>query len=149
MTSVATRWAIADTGPLVAYLDRGEAAHESVTACFKLIEAPVLVCEPVLTEAMRLLRRAAGAQDHLFALLESGALRLSFALESELGAVRSLHRKYSDVPMSLADACLVRMAELHDDHAVFTFDAHFAAYRKHGDRPIPLVTLEGPRERAR
>lgn len=135
-----TRSAIADTGPLVAYLDRGEASHETVTARFKELEAPVLLCEPVLTEAMFLLRRSARAQDQLFGLLESGALRLAFALEPEREAVRALHRRYADVPMSLADACLVRMAELHDDHAVFTLDAHFAVYCKHGNRPIPLVT---------
>jgi predicted nucleic acid-binding protein len=138
-----TRWAIADTGPLVAYLDRGDASHDRVMARFKSLEAPVLVCEPVLTEAMFLLRRAAGAQDQLFGLLGSGALRLAFALEPEREAVRALHRKYGDVPMSLADACLVRMAELHDDHSVFTLDAHFAVYRKHGNQPIALVTLEG------
>ena len=133
------RSAIADTGPLVAYLDRGEAHHDRTVARFKELEAPVLVCEAVLTEAMFLLRGSYRAQDELFGMLHSGALRLAFALAPEREAVRALRRKYADVPMSLADACLVRMAELHDRYAVFTLDADFAVYRKHGNQPIPLV----------
>jgi predicted nucleic acid-binding protein len=134
-----TRWAIADTGPLVAYLDRSEARHKDVTARFKELAAPILVCEPVLTEAMYLLKASRRAQDELFGLLEDGALQLAFSLEPEREAVRALRRKFADTPMSLADACLVRMAELHDDHAVFTLDRHFSIYRKHGNRLIPLV----------
>lgn len=137
-----TRWAIADTGPLVAYLDRREASHESVTACFAELASPVLVCEPVLTETAYLLRRVHRAQDALFGLLESGALLLDFALAPERGAVRSLLNRYADRPMSLADACVVRMAELHERHAVFTLDADFGVYRRHGDQPMELVTPE-------
>lgn len=139
---MATRSAIADTGPLVAFLDRREQSHQEIVARFKELEAPVLVCEPVLTEAAFLLRRSPPAQDHLLAMLEAGALRIAFSLDQEREAVRAFCRKYANLPMSLADACVVRMAELYDDYAVFTLDAHFAAYRKHGDQNIPLVVRE-------
>lgn len=134
------RWAIADTGVIVAFLDQRDAHHGWAVTAARELGLPWLTCEAVLAEAWHLLRRVPSAGDQLFGLLASGALRLPFALEPEREAVRALHRKYRDVPMSLADACLVRMAELHDDHAVFTLDAHFAVYRKHGNRPIPLVT---------
>lgn len=49
-------------------------------------------------------------------------------------------KKYADTPMSFADACLVRMAELDDDAVVVTLDSDFTVYRKNGDQPIPLVT---------
>ena len=48
-------------------------------------------------------------------------------------------RKYADVPMSLADACLVRMAELNAHSSVLTLDRDFRVYRKHGRQVIPLA----------
>ena len=50
-----------------------------------------------------------------------------------------LHQKYSDRPMSFADACVVRMAEIHDRHAVFTLDSDFSVYRKYGKSPLTLI----------
>jgi predicted nucleic acid-binding protein len=55
-------------------------------------------------------------------------------------ALRALHRKYRDRPMSLADACVVRMAELFDQHAVLTLDSDFSAYRKHSRAPLELIS---------
>jgi hypothetical protein len=76
------------------------------------MEAPLLICEPVLTETMHLLARLPRAQDELFGLLENGALNIAFCIEDHVPAVRALHQKYRSKPMSLADACIVRMAEL-------------------------------------
>jgi len=133
------RRAIADTGPLVAFLDRGEQHHAWVAAQIPELEAPLLVCEPVLAEAMFLLRRRPDAQDALLGLLQRGALRIGLQLADHTPEVRMLCRKYRDVPMSLADACLVRMAELFDGHAVFTLDLDFAVYRKRGREPLELM----------
>jgi predicted nucleic acid-binding protein len=131
--------AIVDTGPLVAFLDRGERHHRWVTERIAELEAPLLVCEPVLAEAMYLLARLPRAQDALFGLLENGALRIAFRLDEHVRALHRLHRKYRDTPMSLADCCLVRMAELNDRHAVLTLDADFSIYRKHRRAPITLI----------
>lgn len=100
---------------------------------------PLLVCEPVLTEAAHLLRRNPNAQDSLLAAVESGALSLAFVAAEHIASLRALRRKYRDTPMSLADACIVRMAELHDRHAVFTLDSDFTIYRKHGKSPLALI----------
>jgi predicted nucleic acid-binding protein len=138
MVSVAMAVAIVDTGPLVALFDRAERHHRWVVERFEKLEAPLLVCEPVLAEAMYLLARHTRVQDALLELIENGALRLAFRLEEHLGAVRKLLRKYKDTPMSLADACIVRMAEIHDRHAVLTLDSDFLVYRKHG-RALPAL----------
>ncbi len=131
--------AIADTGPLVAFLDRAERHHTWASERVKELGAPLLVCEPVLAEAMYLLADLPKAQDALFGLLENGALRVAFHLEEHVPALRALHRKYRDRPLSLADACIVRMAELFDQHQVFTLDSDFAIYRKHGREPLALI----------
>lgn len=131
--------AIVDTGPLVAFLDRAERHHAWAVECVRELEAPLLVCEPVLAEAMHLLARLSKAQDALLGLLENGALRVAFHLEEHIPELRALRRKYGDRPMSLADACIVRMAELFERHRVFTLDSDFSIYRRHGREPLPLL----------
>ncbi len=131
--------AIVDTGPLVAFFDRAEQHHLWAAARVEELEAPLLVCEPVLAEAMYLLGRHARAQDALFELLQNGALRVAFRIEEHVAGLRTLLRKYRDTPMSLADACVVRMAELNERHAVLTLDSDFTVYRKHGRTPLTLI----------
>ena len=134
--------AIVDTGPLVAFFDRSERHHAWVVARIDEIEPPLLVCEPVLTEAMYLLGHYPAAADALIGLLQNGALYIAFQIEPNIEPVRRLLRKYRDTPMSLADACVVRMAEIHARHDVLTLDSDFAIYRKHGRVPLPLIQPE-------
>jgi predicted nucleic acid-binding protein len=94
---------------------------------------------PVLSEAMFLLRDHARGQDILLELVERGALNIAFQMEEHIGTLRSLLRKYRDLPMSLADACLVRMAEIDERYAVLTLDSDFSVYRKHGRLPLMLI----------
>jgi uncharacterized protein len=133
------RAAIVDTGPLVAFLDRAEQHHGWVVERIEELEAPLLVCEPVLAESMYLLARFARAQEALFGLLDNGALRIAFRIEEHVPALRKLHQKYRDRPMSLADACIVRMAETYERHAVLTLDSDFSVYRKHSSIPLALI----------
>ena len=106
--------AIVDTGPLVAFFDRSERHYE--WACSQMNEAdlPLLVCEPALTEVLYLLTGHPDAQDAMIEFAETGVLKIAFHLDEHVRAVRDLRRKYRDVPMSIADACIVRMAEIHD-----------------------------------
>jgi hypothetical protein len=67
------------------------------------------VCEPVLAEAMHLLARLPVAQYALMSLFENGALSIGMHVEDHVPELRRLLRKYQDQPMSLADACIVRM----------------------------------------
>jgi predicted nucleic acid-binding protein len=134
--------AIVDTGPLVAFMDRAERHHGWVIQRIETLQPPLLVCEPVLAETMYLLGRFPRAQDALFGLLDNGAIALAFHIEEHVAALRGLLRKYRDTPMSLADACIVRMAEIHDRYAVLTLDSDFTVYRKHGRAPLTIIHPE-------
>lgn len=131
--------AIVDTGPLVAFFDRAERHHDWIAERIEEFDAPLLVCEPVLAETMHLLSRYPKAQDALFELLQNGALRVAFRIAEHVEALRKLRHKYRNTPISLADACIVRMAEIHEQHAVLTLDSDFCVYRKHGRVPLTLV----------
>ena len=100
------RAAVVDTGPLVAFLDRAEHHHRWVAARVEELDTPLLVCEPVLAESMHLLAPFARAQEALFRLLDNRALKIAFHIEEHVPALRKLHQKYRDRPMSLADACM-------------------------------------------
>jgi len=98
-----------------------------------------LTCDAVLTETLFLLRNLRGGSDAVFRLLDAGIIQSTFRLADDHLTIAELLRKYADVPMSLADACLVRMAEEHDV-AIITLDSDFAIYRKHRTHTIDLVT---------
>ena len=83
---------------------------------------PLLTCEPVLTEAAFLLKREGRDADALFALLERGVIRIALAVEEQQADLRALMRRYRSRPMSLADACLVRLSEIHGTSEVLTLD---------------------------
>jgi uncharacterized protein len=108
-------------GPLVAFLDRAEQHRRCFAERIEDLDTPLLVCEPVLAEAMHLLARFARAHD---GLLENSALMIAFHIDELISALRLPHQKYRDRPMSLADACIVRMAEIYERHAVLTRHAY-------------------------
>ena len=128
-----------DAGPLVAFLDRRELLHHWSRRVFERARAPLLTCDAVLAEACFLLRGQGSGPDAVLALVEKGFLMPVFSLNQEVPAVRRLIARYASVPMSLADACLVRMSELHDAAIVLTFDKDFTVYRRHGRREIPVL----------
>jgi predicted nucleic acid-binding protein len=99
-----------------------------------------MTCQAALSESFFLLERTREGKQALCALLERKVILLSFSMEDDVTETLRLLRRYGDIPMSLADACLVRMAELIPDATVFTTDSDFATYRKHGRQIIPLIT---------
>lgn len=128
-----------DTGPLVAFLNRADRLHEWAAAQWAEIEPPLLTCESVLSEACFLLRRSPGGAAAVLELVERGVVKLPFDVAPEADTIGKLLRRYADVPMSLADACLVRMAEQDSRARVFTADSDFRLYRAQGRRVIPLI----------
>ena len=134
--------AIADTGPLVALIDPDTREHEWACDHAKALPKPLLTSEPVLTEAAFLLARDGFDADELFALADAGAIAVGLEFNRERGALRSLLRKYRGVPMSLADATLVRLSELHRDCLIVTFDTDFRIYRRGASNPIPVLMPE-------
>ena len=130
---------VVDTGPLVAFIDHDDAHHLWTTEQLRLLEPPFLTCEAVISESLFLLERAKHGVPTLMNMLREDLVRLSFDLEDNLDAVSRLIAKYQDVPMSLADACLVRMSEIQTNARVFTLDSDFKLYRRNSRQTIPLI----------
>jgi uncharacterized protein len=130
---------IVDTGPLVAYFDGNDQHHAWAIEQFRTYPAPYFTCEAVLSEVDHLLEKANVPSGAIFEALRSGALEIGFHLSEQTTAVERLKLAYKDVPMSLADACLVRMAELAERAKVITLDSDFRIYRKNRRHVIPLI----------
>jgi predicted nucleic acid-binding protein len=129
---------IADSSALAALIDRREEHHSWALATLPHLPYPWFTCEAVISETFFLL----GVQHHpLFdKLLRRGCLRITYNLNQEMEAVLDLKAKYTSVPMSFADACLVRMTELLPDPVILTTDSDFKIYRRHQRHTIPLLS---------
>jgi predicted nucleic acid-binding protein len=130
-----------DTGPLVSFLAAGR-HHTWTVEQWKRLSPPLLTCEPVLTEASFLLTREGCGADAIFELLDRRVIRIAFSVQEEQGDLRALMLRYRNRPMSLADACLVRLSEIHKSAEIFTLDSDFRIYRRHGNKVIPLLMPE-------
>ena len=128
-----------DTGPLVACINRRDKFHSWARERLGEISPPMLTCEAVLAEACFLLQDTSGGTTAVLDLVERGGLLVDFQVSTYIKSIRILTGKYSGVPMSLADACLVKMTELHDDSTVMTLDGDFLIYRRHGRQTISVL----------
>ena len=129
-----------DAGPLIGYLNRKDQYHDWAVESWAAMTEPLWTCEAVLSEAIFNLQSEGMSLDSILSYLESGIIRLDFSMEDNRADVLNLLRKYADQPMSLADACLVRMAELNGNCQIFTTDRDFLVYRRKGRSVIPLLT---------
>ena len=136
------RDAIVDTGPIVALLNARDEFHAWARETMGSIEPPMLTCEPVLAEASYLVRKLRGGPEAVLDLVTRGVLAVPFRVDAELLALRTLVARYVSVPMSLADACLVRMAETRPKSTVVTLDGDFRVFRRSGRLAIPLLMPE-------
>jgi predicted nucleic acid-binding protein len=128
---------LADAGFLVALLSRRDRNHRWAAALAPRFPPPWKTCEAALSEAFHLLGpRGAPA---LAAMLRRGAVVRDFQLGLDSEPILRLMHKYADVPMSFADACLVRMTEMLPDPVLLTTDANFRIYRRHGRQTVPCV----------
>ena len=103
------------------------------------IEPPLLTCEAVLAESCFLLRRLPGGGRTIAELVNRKIVEIPFRVQAHAESLARLLDKYSNVPMSLADACLVRMSELYEQIALLTLDEDFRLYRRHGRQVIPAL----------
>jgi predicted nucleic acid-binding protein len=129
-----------DTGPLVAYLNRADRFHDWAKTQWERISPPMVTCEAVLAETCYLLRNLPGGSQAVLELVNRAIIQIHFRLEEEALSVGKLLVRYANVPMSLADGCLVRMAEQRSKSAVLTLDTDFRIYRKHGRHVISVMT---------
>ena len=129
---------IVDAGFLIALLSKRDTHHAWAAARAPDLPPPWLTCEAVLSEALHVL--GPGGRPALGELLRRRALLVRFSLADNLDPVLKLLAKYSNVPMSLADACLVRMTETLGDPILLTTDEDFRIYRRHGRQTVPCAT---------
>ncbi len=135
------RGVLMDAGPLVAFRRSRDEHHDWAVAAFGALDPPMISCEPVLTEVSFLLARSGISAEWPVEMVNRGAMQLRVHIEDEAEPIRALMQRYVNVPMSLADACLVRLAEL-TGLPICTLDSDFAIYRAHGRRALTLITPE-------
>ena len=126
---------LVDAGFLVALLTRRDTNHRWAEAETVKYPPPWTTCEATLSEAFYLLGQKGATA--LAALMRRGAVVCGFALGDDFEAVLTLMHKYSDVPMSLADGCLVRMSETLPKPILLTTDSDFRIYRRHSRQAVP------------
>ena len=134
------RRVILDTGPLVAFLHAPDQHHDWAREILQEVEAPMVTCEAVISEACFLLGNWPAAVEKIGGFLRSGVIKVSFSLGEEGAPVFALITRYTNMPISFADACLVAMSERHEDSRVLTLDSDFEIYRRHRRRKIHLLT---------
>ena len=132
------RSVLVDAGFLVALLSQRDGNHAWAAEQGERLPPPWRTCEAVLSEAFHLLGVRGGPG--LAALVRRRAVTLSFDLGKDIEPVLKLMQRYSSVPMSLADACLVRMSEVLADPMVLTTDGDFRIYRRNGRQVVPCLT---------
>jgi len=133
-----------DTGPLVAYLTERDVYHDWAIDTFAGLDPPAITCEPVLTEAAFLVVRNGQPATLVLDYALESEMRIGLQLEREMQIISDLMRRYANVPMSLADACLVRLAEM-TDLPICTLDRDFAIYRTGRRRALNLIIPSDPR----
>jgi uncharacterized protein len=130
---------ILDTGVLVAHLRKSDTFHQWAVTQWHRIDLPVFTCDAVISEACFLFRDLPHMQQAIVELIESNVINIAFDLQNEASNVRVLMNRYESVPMSFADACLVRMSEQISNSAVMTLDSDFKIYRRHRHEEIPVI----------
>jgi|ERR1051326_527024 predicted nucleic acid-binding protein len=126
---------LVDSGFLVALLNRRDRDHQWAVVQASQLPPPWNTCEAALSEAFYLLGQ--NGRGWLTTLLRRNAVISAFALVDNRDSVLDLIHKYAEIPMSLADACLVRMTEVLPDPVVLTNDNDFRIYRRHSRQVIP------------
>src|SRR5207244_1841703 len=126
-------------GPLLDSFVPGSRHHSWVIEQWQRLDPPLLTCESVLSETAFLLHRDGFDSSALIKMVEVGFLKIGLTLQPHLADIHALMRRYRNVPMSLADACLVRLSEINPSAVLLTLDSDFHVYRKHGNKVIPLL----------
>ena len=129
-----------DTGPLVALLSQNDANHARARRLFAECVPPFRCCEAVVAEACFLMSKvhAAGPAE-VVALARRGVYDVAMSIEEHWASIEALLRKYADRPISSADACLIRCAEIHQEARILTFDGDFGVYRWARNRKFELL----------
>ncbi|MBI2806448.1 MAG: PIN domain-containing protein [Planctomycetes bacterium] len=130
---------ILDTGCIVALVDRREQYHPQCVKAMTALSEPPITCEAVIVECLYLLRHLDGAAEAILEDVAKGLYQLPYVLAARAAEVSRLMKKYADVPMDLADACLVDLATQMGTGRILTLDGDFKIYRWGKNRPFELL----------
>lgn len=131
---------LADTGALLAYLDRSDRWHERCRSCFGQLRLPLVTSTAVLTELFHLVGDSAREKSAAWGFVRSGALSILPVLDRDLPELEALMRRYHDRPMDFADATLVHLARRESLSTVFTIDRDdFETYRIDGRKRFRIL----------
>jgi predicted nucleic acid-binding protein len=132
--------ALLDTGVIVALLDRSEKCHARCVTVLQGLKQPLVTCEAVIAESCYLLRGLPGASETVLQNVERGIFQIPFQLSHSAAPVRSIIRKYRDLPADFADACLIHLADQLNAEDILTLDGDFKLYRWRRNRRFNLLT---------
>lgn len=128
-----------DTGVIVALLDRDERSHAECVEVVSEVAGPLATCEAAIAEACYLLRRIRGAPAAVIRNVANGVFQIPVRLAERADTIERLLKKYHDVPMDLADGCLVDLADQLGTGRILTLDADFEFYRWRSRRKFELL----------
>ena len=132
---------LVDAGPLIAVLDHKDAEHKRCVRVLAELPRPFVSTWAVVTEVFHVLGGRAGwrSQEGISRMIDQRALILANLVETDMPRIRDLMSKYQSVPMDIADATLVVIAERMQRYRIFTLDSDFQIYRTRDRRAFEVV----------
>lgn len=132
--------ALADTGALLAYLDRTDRWHEPCRTAFADLHLPLITSQAVLTELFHATADRPGEVEITWKFIRSGALTIASIDDRDLPDIEALMHKYRDRPMDFANATLVHLARRESLVTIFTIDHNdFETYRIDGRKRFRIL----------
>ena len=129
-----------DAGPLVALLSESDVNHERARRLFAECTPPLRTCESVISEACFLTRRVQPfGPSKIMVLAKQELFRIAMSANDHWPNIEALLQKYEDRPISFADACLIRCAEIHEEPRILTFDSDFKIYKWARNRKFEIL----------
>ncbi len=128
-----------DTGPIVALFDKNDNYHSVCHNIIRTLKMPLATTVPVLTEAFYLLSFSWQLQDDLWEFIVEGNLQIYNLDRDLMKTCRELMKKYHDLPMDLADASLVAVADAKNIRTIFTLDKDFKVYKTKQNKHFKLL----------
>ncbi len=120
---------LVDASYLIGVYDRSDPFHRHCLRVNDRVTRPLVTCEPVIAEALHMLRRFPQATASILQSVQENLLQISFNLNKSVTSVALLMEKYNDTPADLADACLIQMADELNTGDILTLDSDFLHYR--------------------
>ena len=132
---------IVDAGPLIALFDKDDKYHNSVIKFLKTFDGQLITSWPVITEVTHLLSFNVNVQIDFLEWLKREAVAIINLENIHLERIIQLSKKYSDVPMDLADSSLIVIAELTNITDIITIDSDYYIYKTKNKKSLNNILL--------